>query len=65
MIKCNDCDFVATWLYMPGTSAYCDEHVPRGCSCMEDEDGNQSMDDMGRKQPCCEYMETNNDNDYF
>lgn len=24
---------------------------------MEDEDGVPSLDDMGRQQPCCEYME--------
>ena len=33
--KCLNCGKVATWAYMPGTSHYCDEHVPRGCSCNE------------------------------
>lgn len=31
-----DCGLIATWVYMPcstGNSYYCDNCVPRGCSC--------------------------------
>lgn len=34
--KCSKCNKLATWMYMPsgdGTRWYCDEHVPRGCTC--------------------------------
>ncbi len=33
-IKCN-CGKIATWLYTPGEKFpfYCDDCVPRGCSC--------------------------------
>lgn len=36
MHKCSRCNKMATWLYMPGTNSimfYCDDDVPRGCSC--------------------------------
>jgi len=37
--KCADCGKLATWMYMPGDSdegtEYCDNCVPRGCSCNE------------------------------
>lgn len=37
MEKCVEkgCKSKAVWFYMPGSSGnrYCDEHVPRGCSC--------------------------------
>ena len=68
-----DCGKIATWLYMPSYSGpqhndfYCDECVPRGCSCnLECKDGNcdnqatdnwyQPIDEQGRKYPCCEYF---------
>ena len=48
--KCTRCGELATWCYMPGFSgreakdAYlCDECVPRGCSCTDDD------------TPCCEF----------
>jgi len=31
--KCSCCDKIATWSYMPGISNYCDDCLPRGCSC--------------------------------
>jgi hypothetical protein len=57
--QCDKCEKIAVWLYMPGRGGYyCDEHVSRGCSCNEDENGNQMLDKEGRELPCCEY-------DYF
>lgn len=34
-IKCLNCNNYARWFYLPGDddAAYCDKHVPRGCSC--------------------------------
>lgn len=69
-IKCMKCEAMATWFYMPSDSVgcYCDDCVPRGCSCNFacDEDGNlildknkedfvEFKDDKGRLLPCCEY----------
>lgn len=34
---------------------YCAGHVPRGCSCMINEDGTEPLEDDGRRFPCCEY----------
>lgn len=35
---------------------YCDEHVPRGCSCNIDPDTDiEDVDEQGRLLPCCEY----------
>lgn len=45
----------SVWAYMPGKQKYCDECVPRGCSCNENEDGTQDLDLLGRPMPCCEY----------
>ena len=67
--KCLKCNAIAAWVYMPGDSnySYCDNCVPRGCSCNFecDENGNlifdkdgkpiQFLDDQGRPLPCCEY----------
>lgn len=33
LIICCKCNKIATWLHMPSDRAYCDEHVPRGCTC--------------------------------
>lgn len=46
------CGKIATWLYMPGDDDWgcCDNCVPRGCSCVENE-----IDEQGRKEPCCEW----------
>jgi len=70
--KC-DCGKRAVWLYMPdtdekgGNDYYCDDCVPRGCSCnLEPKDNNyenqspdnwyQPLDDKGREFPCCEFF---------
>ena len=55
-IPCIVCGKKAKWSYMPSTENYCDNHVPRGCSCNHDEDGTDTLDEQGRKQPCCEYF---------
>lgn len=54
---CDKCDSIAVWDYAPGSSdrCYCENHVPRGCSCNEDADGNQPVDEKGREFPCVEY----------
>jgi len=31
--KCLKCNSTAVWFYAPGVSQYCDDHVPRGCTC--------------------------------
>lgn len=51
------CNNIGVWQYMPGKGDefYCEEHVPRGCPCNEDQDGNQILDECGREYPCCEY----------
>jgi len=66
--KCYKCRNKAVWLYMPGkdinSDLYCDNCVPRGCSCNikypdDDYDGDdkydQLTDDKGRELPCCEF----------
>jgi len=68
--KCMKCGALAIWIYMPsdGNYNYCDDCVPRGCSCNFscDEDANlildeetnefvQDKDEQGRLLPCCEY----------
>lgn len=60
-IPCIECGKKATWSYMPGDENYCDEHVPRGCSCNQDENGIEALDPEGRKYPCCEYSEIHED----
>jgi len=68
--KCK-CGKKALWLLMSGTqkmkdSVYCDDCVPRGCSCnVEPIDGDyeneadtnwkEARDEKGRLLPCCEY----------
>lgn len=56
---CSDCGAPATWIYMPADNeaAYCDEHVPRGCSCWDDENGVEELAPDGRRQPCIEFEE--------
>lgn len=34
--KCSECNKPAVWYYMPSSNGkryFCDDHVPRGCSC--------------------------------
>jgi hypothetical protein len=55
---CQNCPNIAVWWYMPsdGGGDYCDECVPRGCSCNVDPNtGVEDVDDRGRFYPCCEY----------
>ena len=54
-IRCAKCNVMAVWKYMPGDKCYCENHVPRGCSCVISEDGVVECDDQGREFPCCEY----------
>ena len=69
-IPCVCCGKKAEWSYMPGANNYCDNCVPRGCSCnlelkegidIESEEAEdpknyyEPTDDKGRKFPCCEY----------
>lgn len=59
---CDKCAKDAVWLYLPGKTggAYCDEHVPRGCSCNIDPNtGIEDTDEKGRLFPCCEYLYDN------
>ena len=60
MTRCSKCPNTAVWWYMPSDRAreahYCDDCVPRGCSCNEDpETGIEYRDGQGRLLPCCEY----------
>ena len=50
--KC-ECGKLAVWYYMPNDNEWvaCDDCVPRGCSCNNEED----VDEKGRKLPCCEW----------
>ena len=59
---CLKCDNTAVWDYAPnGRYYYCDEHVPRGCSCnykesqMDAENPELEFDEQGRDLPCVEY----------
>jgi hypothetical protein len=56
-IRCDICHSnIAKWEYLPrGYSYYCDDCVPRGCSCNVDENGIEDKDNKGRLLPCCEY----------
>jgi hypothetical protein len=62
--KCLKCGKKAVWFYLPSDSVqYCDDCVPRGCSCNDneyEEDGEvvyiERKDDKGRLLPCCEFM---------
>lgn len=75
-IPCIICGKKAKWSYMPGDENYCDSHVPRGCTCNAslkegiDPDSEEAknpesyieeLDEQGRRYPCCEYLEINED----
>lgn len=64
--KCK-CGNKAVWFHMPGSGRYCDDCVPRGCSCNEEptdgdwenpnvENWKEITDEQGRLFPCCEYF---------
>lgn len=54
------CGAPAVWHYMPMTTRsdvdFCEEHVPRGCSCNINVDGVEDTDELGRLLPCVEYL---------
>lgn len=70
---CYKCGSMAVWFYMPGHESendyYCDDCVPRGCSCnfihidgeenfdqlTNEEKYAQHKDEQDRFLPCCEY----------
>ena len=62
--KCYDCSQVAQWLYAPGKNDpegvdyYCDDCVPRGCSC------NLTLKD-GVEEIMIDLYEMNPDEDYY
>lgn len=51
-LKCSECGEKAVWEYTPSSRelGYCDNCIPRGCSCSIGE-----IDEQGREYPCCEY----------
>lgn len=59
-IPCVICNKKAVWSYLCGIENYCDNCVPRGCTCNHDENGKEELDEQGRKQPCIEYSEIDN-----
>lgn len=56
-VKCDKCHCkIARWEYIPHSwRYYCDDCVPRGCSCNLDDNGVEIRDEQGRLLPCCEY----------
>lgn len=57
-LKCK-CGKLAVWDYAPSDAVayYCEDCVPRGCSCnYDDETDTMETDDQGRELPCCEYF---------
>jgi hypothetical protein len=66
-VRCDFCNAkMATWEYMPRDfEYYCDDCVPRGCSCnligdVDDESGIEATDELGRLLPCCEFLYSKN-----
>ena len=62
LAQCQNCGKLAVWDYAPsgGIGEYCDDCVPRGCSCniIEWDDPRaleQHKDELGRLLPCAEY----------
>lgn len=61
--KCQTCGALAVWELAPADSfgEYCDDCVPRGCSCnvidYDDPrpDAPQHTDEQDRLLPCCEF----------
>lgn len=55
---CLKCPKPAVWNYSPspGNRYFCDDHVPRGCSCNWDEaTQKEDTDEQGRLLPYCEF----------
>lgn len=81
--KCIKCGKIPAeaWLYMPSTGDgidyfYCDDCVPRGCTCNSDlkegidyespeaenpDNWVVAKDEKGREYPCCEYWWIDNE----
>ena len=66
-VRCDKCHAkIATWNYMPREFGYyCDDCVPRGCSCNllgdeNDESRIEDTDEQGRLLPCCEFEYSRN-----
>jgi hypothetical protein len=55
--KCIVCGQLADWLYTGDLEkGYCEDCVPRGCSCMWDEEINDYVrDGLGRILPCADF----------
>ena len=70
-IICDKCNKIAVWVYLSNsTPHYCDDCIPRGCSCniiypddydyenfppLTPEEYKEQTDDLGRPMPCQEY----------
>jgi hypothetical protein len=62
-VRCDKCHTnIARWEYMSGSLVYyCDDCVPRGCSCnVNPETKMEETDELGRFLPCCEYDYSHN-----
>ena len=58
-MQCQNCSEYAVWVYMPAEHEgyFCDNCVPRGCSCNIDPGTElEDTDEHGRLFPCCEYL---------
>lgn len=62
LATCQKCGAMAVWEMAPCDSfgEYCDDCVPRGCSCNTvdfpaTDVGEEHRDERGRLLPCCEY----------
>jgi len=59
---CCECSELAIWMYAPSGRKekdryYCDACIKRGCNCnINPDSGEEDVDDLGRKYPCCEYL---------
>jgi hypothetical protein len=63
-VRCDKCHSkIATWEYQPSDdyTYYCEDCVPRGCSCNIDPETDEPYkDDQGRLLPCCEFYDQPN-----
>ena len=56
--KCRTCGATANWFYTGDLDkGYCEDCVPRECSCVWDEDlDDYARDGLGRPLPCVDYI---------
>ena len=62
-VRCDKCHSqIALWEYLPNDFIYyCDDCVPRGCSCnIDPETEIEDTDEQGRLLPCCEWGYSHN-----